>query len=196
MSSCVWAPDGQTFVVGCLDKERNLSQWNLHGDMIYDWGRNHRIQDIAVSPNGHYLVAMDNETHLHVYNFVTRELEYELDMKTTMTSVSISQNSRYLLVNKTDGEAQMLDLDTQATVRSFKSGAKGGNFVIRATYGGANESFVIFGSEGKTPHPYSITTELIPYRWPDFHLAQGDRPANREIGRAWQSILQFCSLES
>ncbi|KAK0130189.1 hypothetical protein ONS96_000713 [Cadophora gregata f. sp. sojae] len=147
VSSCVWAPDGQTFVIGCLDKERNLSQWNLHGDTIYDWGRNHRIQDIAVSPNGHYLVAMDNETHLHVYNFVTRELEYELDMKVTMTSVSISQNSRYLLVNKTDGEAQMLDLDTQATVRSFKSGVKGGNFVIRATYGGANESFVIFGSE-------------------------------------------------
>ncbi|PBP21269.1 WD domain-containing protein [Diplocarpon rosae] len=147
VSSCVWAPDGESFVTGCLDKERNLCQWNIHGEMIYDWGRSHRIQDLAVSPNGQYLVAMENETHIHVYNFVTRELQYEMDMKVTMSSVSISQNSRFLLVHKVDGEARMLDLDTRETVRSFRSGAKGGHFVIRATYGGANESFVIFGSE-------------------------------------------------
>ncbi|KAI6717301.1 WD domain-containing protein [Diplocarpon mali] len=147
VSSCVWAPDGETFVTGCLDKERNLCQWDLHGELVYDWGRSHRIQDLAVSPNGQYLVAMENETHIHVYNFVTRELQYEMDMKVTMSSVSISQNSRFLLVHKVDGEARMLDLDTRETVRSFKSGAKGGHFVIRATYGGANESFVIFGSE-------------------------------------------------
>ncbi|KAL2059876.1 hypothetical protein VTL71DRAFT_10031 [Oculimacula yallundae] len=148
VSSCVWAPDGRTFILGCLDKERNLTQWNRTGDLIYDWGRNHRIQDVAISPNGHYLVAMDNEAHFHVYNFVTRELEYERDMKVQLTSVSISQNSRYLLINKTNGAAQMMDLVGQgALVRTFESGAKGGNFIIRAAYGGANESFVIFGSE-------------------------------------------------
>ncbi|CZT49505.1 related to WD40 repeat-containing protein [Rhynchosporium secalis] len=147
VSSCVWAPDGRTFIIGCLDKEKNLSQWNRNGDLVFDWGRTHRIQDVEISPNGQYLVAMDNETHIHIYNFVTRELEYEMDMKVRMSSVSISQDSRFLLVNKTDGEAQMVDLDVQAPIRTFKSGAKGGNFVIRATYGGANESFVIFGSE-------------------------------------------------
>ncbi|EKD13335.1 WD domain-containing protein [Drepanopeziza brunnea f. sp. 'multigermtubi' MB_m1] len=157
-SSCVWAPDGQSFVTGCLDRERNLCQWSLHGELIYDWGQPHRIQDLAVSPNGHYLVAMDHETHIHVYNFVTRELEYEIDMKANMSSVSISQNSRYLLVNKTDGEARMIALDTRETYRSFKSGAKGGNFVIRATYGGANESFVIFGSEEGSVYIYHKET--------------------------------------
>jgi len=115
---------------------------------VFDWGRVHRIQDLAVSPNGHYLVAMENETHIYVYNFVTRELEYELDMDCRMGSVSISQNSRHLLVNKFDGETRMIDLDTRETIRSFRSGDKGGNFIIRAAYGGANESFVVVGSEG------------------------------------------------
>ena len=101
-----------------------------------------------MSPNGHRLVAMDNEKHIHVYNFVTRELEYEMDLNTNLSSVSISQNSRFLLVNKIDGEARMLDLDTRETVRSFRSGEKGGAYVIRAAFGGANESFVITGSEG------------------------------------------------
>lgn len=148
VSSVVWAPDGQTFITGCLDKEKNLCQWNTRGELVYDWGRSHRIQDLSVSPNGHFLVAMECETHLYVYNFVTRELEYELDLKTKLASVSISQNSRYLLAHNVAGEARMIDLDTRETVRAFKSGEKAGQFVIRAAYGGANESFVVIGSEG------------------------------------------------
>ncbi|KAF4628889.1 hypothetical protein G7Y89_g9261 [Cudoniella acicularis] len=147
VSSCVWAPDGQTFVTGCLDKERNLCQYNLNGELIYDWGRSHRIEDLAVSPNGHRLVAMSCDNHLHVYNFVTRELEYELDLKVQLSSVSISQNSRFLLVNTKDGQTRMLDLDTRESVRNFQSNDKGGTNVIRAGFGGANESFVITGSE-------------------------------------------------
>ncbi|POS83568.1 hypothetical protein EPUL_003261 [Erysiphe pulchra] len=147
VSSCVWAPDGQSFVTGCLDKERNLCQWNLNGQLVYDWGRTHRVQDLAVSNNGHYLVALDNETKVYVYNFVTRELEYQLDLKYKMGSVSISQNSRYLLVNKLNGELRMIDLETRQTIREFKSGEDGGHYVIRSSFGGANESFVVVGSE-------------------------------------------------
>ncbi|KAI1006438.1 hypothetical protein K3495_g1778 [Podosphaera aphanis] len=148
VSSCSWAPDGQTFVTGCLDKERNLCQWGLNGQLIYDWGQTHRIQDLSVSPNGHYLVALDNETNIYVYNFMTRELEYQLDFKYRMGSVCISQNSRYFLVNKLNGEAKMIDLDTRATVAEFKCGEEGGTYVIRSSFGGANESFVLVGSEG------------------------------------------------
>ncbi|RKF56573.1 WD repeat-containing protein 26 [Golovinomyces cichoracearum] len=147
VSSCVWAPDGQSFVTGCLNKERNLCQWNLIGQLVYDWGRSHRIQDLAVSNNGHYLIALDNETKIHVYNFVTRELEYQLDLKCKMGSISISQNSQYLLVNKLDGEVRMIDLESRQTAREFKSGEEGGNYVIRSSFGGANECFVVVGSE-------------------------------------------------
>jgi hypothetical protein len=91
---------------------------------------------------------MECETHIYVYNFVTRELEYELDLKTKLASVSISQNSRYLLAHNVAGDARMIDLDTRETARTFRSGEKAGNFVIRAAYGGANESFVVIGSEG------------------------------------------------
>jgi WD40 repeat protein len=161
VSSVVWAPDGQTFITGCLDKEKNLRQWNTRGELVYDWGRSHRIQDLSVSPNGHFLVAMECETRIYVYNFVTRELEYELDLKEKLASVSISQNSRYLLAHNVAGEARMIDLDTQETVRVFKSGEKAGRFVIRAAYGGANESFVVIGSEGMVqPLRFSFLANL------------------------------------
>ncbi|KAE8446087.1 hypothetical protein EG329_012595 [Mollisiaceae sp. DMI_Dod_QoI] len=147
VGACVWAPDGRSFVTGVLDKERNLCQWNTRGELIFDWGQTHRIQDLAVSPNGRHLVAMTNEKMIYVYNFITRDLEYELDMETAMCSVSISQDGRYLLVNKVDGEARILDLETRETVQVFRSDETGGKYIIRATYGGANESFVIVGSE-------------------------------------------------
>lgn len=148
VSSCVWAPDGQTFVTGCLDKDKNLCQWDLKGELVHDWKQPHRVQDLAVSPNGHYLVAMDNETHIYVYNFMTRDLEYDLESNSANCSVTISQNSRFLLVNTVDGEPRMVDLETQETVRSFQTKQTGGTFIIRASYGGANESFVVHGSEG------------------------------------------------
>lgn len=148
MSSCVWAPDGQSFITGCLDKERNLCQWNLNGDLIYDWGQNHRIQDLAISPDSNRLIAMEHTNHVYIYSLVTRELEYEIDLKVRLYSVAVSQNSQHLLINKGDGEAQMFDLDTRETVRVFNIGDRKGEFIIRATFGGADESFVVTGSEG------------------------------------------------
>jgi WD repeat-containing protein 26 len=147
VSTCAWAPDGQTFVTGCLFKERNLCQWKLNGDLLYDWGQSHRIQDLAISPDGNRLIAMDNSYHLHVYNFVTRELEYQLDLKVNLTSISISQDSKYMLVSTTEGEARTIDIESRELVKIF-AGQKAGEFVIRSCFGGANESFVISGSEG------------------------------------------------
>ena len=147
----MWAPDGESFVTGCLEKTGNLCQWSNNGDLIYDWKRSHRIQDLAVSPDGHRLVAADNANHVHVYNFMTQELEYEIDLKRNLGSVSISQDSKTLLINKNDGEAQMLDIETRETIRIFSAGERVGKFIIRASFGGANESFIITGSEGMVP---------------------------------------------
>lgn len=97
---------------------------------------------------------MNEAHHIYVYNFVTRELEWEKDMIFKMSSIRMSQNSRDLLVNLVNGQALMINLDTQLTIHTFKSEAKGGQFMIRAVYGGANENFVIFGSEGIYIHPF------------------------------------------
>lgn len=92
---------------------------------------------------------MDNERHIHVYNFVTRELEYEIDFKVQLSSVSISQDSCSLLVLTNEGDARLIDLDSRETIRIFRSGDKESKNVIKAAFGGANESFVITGSESK-----------------------------------------------
>ncbi|KAI1284659.1 WD40-repeat-containing domain protein [Xylaria sp. FL0933] len=146
VSSCVWAPDDLSFIIGSLNKDGSLVQWDLDGKKVHDWEGPPRIEELALSPNGRWLVAMDCEKHIHVYNFKTREFEYKLDLKSRLTSLSISQNSRHLLVNQTNGLAQLVDLVLRKPVQHY-AGHTGGEFVIRASLGGAHEMFVIAGSE-------------------------------------------------
>ncbi|KAI0537781.1 WD40-repeat-containing domain protein [Xylaria digitata] len=146
VSSCVWAPDDKSFIIGSLDKVGSLVQWDLSAEKIHDWKGPQRVEELALSPDGRWLVAMDCEKHIHVYNFRTREFAYKLDLKCRLTSLCISQNSRHLLVNQTNGYAQLVDLVSRTPILSY-TGHIGGEFVIRASLGGADELFVIAGSE-------------------------------------------------
>lgn len=157
VSSCVWAADNRTFITGTLDKHRSLCQWNLDGERVFDWANAHRVEELAVSPDGHWLVAMDDHHHIHVYNFVTRDLEYEIDLQVRLTSLSISQDSRHLLVNHQNGVAQLFDLANREPVQTY-SGHTGGDYMIRSAFGGANESFVVSGSEDGNIHIWHKAT--------------------------------------
>jgi WD repeat-containing protein 26 len=148
VSGCVWAADGQTFITGSLDKSHSIRTWSTQGELIHDWGKRHRVQDICGSIDGRWLVAVDDMQKIHVYNAQTHELEYEVELKARPTSVSISEDCLHLLVNKQDNEAQLINLVTRNPEQKFL-GHTGGEYLIRSSFGGANESFVVSGSEGE-----------------------------------------------
>lgn len=142
----MWAADNRSFVLGTLDKAHGLCTFNVHDEEVIAWGKKHRVQELCGSPDGRLLVAVDDLQMIHIYNAVTRELEYDIRLEARPTSVNISQDSRHLLVNKQDGEAQLIDLATKTAVHKFL-GHTGGDYLIRSAFGGANESFVMSGSE-------------------------------------------------
>lgn len=162
VSSCVWALDNQSFVVGALDRVHPLTQWNIHGNKIMDWSPAQRVEGLAASADGRWLVTMDDKNHIHVYNFRRRELVYSIDLHSRLTSVEISADSRFLLVNHQNGLAKLFDLSLREHVQSYV-GASGGDYLIRSTMGGANETFVISGSEGmdSSVHEGGILSQVI-----------------------------------
>ncbi len=101
------------------------------------------------------MVAIDEHRKIHVYNGNTRELEYEMELPSTPTSVSVSKDSTHLLVNKNDGEAQYINLVTRKRGHKFR-GHTGGECLIRANFGGSSESFVVSGSEGKLARSFGF----------------------------------------
>ena len=151
VTAAAWAPGGQTFVTGSMDKQSSLQEWNLQGSTIYTWSNDRRVQDLALSPDGQYLVTISGEgKQIYVYNFLTRDEEYSLQLKTDLTCVSISRDSKYMLVNMADNEVQLIDIRSAEIVRRFE-GQKQGQNVIRSSFGGADENLILSGSEGKPP---------------------------------------------
>ena len=159
ISCCAWvAPSigagdetdntSHTIVLGSFDKTRGLCTWSLDGELLHTWTQKHRTEDMALSSNGQWLVAMDHDKNLHVYNFRKRELEYEMPLQNRPVSVEISQNDpNMLLVNRQDGEVHMFDLMARGRFVRRYIGSTGGEYIIRGAFGGANECFVISGSE-------------------------------------------------
>ena len=149
VTTAAWTPDGQAFATGSLDKKCSLNLWNLSGEKLHTWSSaNYRIQDLAISPDGQRLVTISVEKQIFVYNLATRDEEYSLRLRTDMTCVSISRDSRHMLVNMADNELQLIDLRSAEIVQRFM-GQKQGKYVIRSAFGGADENLVISGSEGK-----------------------------------------------
>ncbi|KAI5838083.1 WD40-repeat-containing domain protein, partial [Morchella snyderi] len=145
VSCCAWAPDGQTVVTGSVDRE--MIVWDLEGKEVYRWTGS-RVYDLVITPNGRRLAAICTQKKLHVYNFVTREKEYEIQMVSELTCISVSKDSRYILMNMGTGlqEVHLMDLATAEVVRKF-TGQKQKEFMIRSCFGGADENFVVSGSE-------------------------------------------------
>lgn len=112
------------------------------------WPGAFRVQDCAITPDGRRLIAADVDKRVHVYNFSTHEEEYCLSLKSKPTSVTVSHDSKHMLVNLAEGHIQLIDIETTEVIRRF-TGQKQGEFVIRSTFGGAAENFVVSGSEGK-----------------------------------------------
>ena len=150
VSTACWAPDGETFVTGSLDKQSQLCLWTLDGRPSYSWAIDYRVQDCAISSDGQRMVTISSERQIFVYNFVTREEEYSILLRSKMTCLSISRDSRYMLVNMADNEVQLIDIESAEIVRRFL-GQKQELFVIRSIFGGADENLIISGSEGTSP---------------------------------------------
>jgi len=83
-----------------------------------------------------------------VYDLRTQQPRQLTEMSGELTSVSVSSDSRFALVNhaeKGQPELQLWDLESGQVVRNF-TGQKQGTYVIRSCFGG-NDTLVLSGSE-------------------------------------------------
>lgn len=85
--------------------------------------------------------------------------EHPIPETDSITSVCLSRDQRYLLVNTTAEEMHVWDLDERALVNSYR-GQKQARFVIRSAFGGHEDSYIVSGCvraagprrAARTPH--------------------------------------------
>lgn len=123
--------------------------WDLSGKEVHTFREdNLRVNDLAISPDGQRLVVL-LENRILVYDFTSREkiCEWHLeDVK--LTSVTISQDSRHMLISMNKDKIKLMEIDTGEVIQRFE-GQVQKQFIIRSSFGGADENFVVSGSEGR-----------------------------------------------
>ncbi|KAF1809622.1 WD40 repeat-like protein [Eremomyces bilateralis CBS 781.70] len=147
VTAAAWAPDGETFVTGAQDTDCALCVWNLQGERLHMWTEdNFRVYDLSLSPDGQRLVVL-LEMRIQVYDFASRKKICDWNQSDyKLTSVNISQDSQHMLVSMNDDTINLMVIDTGEVVQGFY-GHKQSKFMIRSAFGGANENFVVSGSE-------------------------------------------------
>ena len=164
VTSAAWATNGQTFIIGAHDVDRAISIWDAtNGEQVYSWNfakdGQYRVHDLAVTPDGTRLVVLMQHNIL-IFDLDTREKLAEWNMTevvqretktklTDLTSVSVSRDSRHILVSMNPADIRLIDISTGETIRRFK-GQHQEKYMIRSAFGGADDNFVISGDEGLT----------------------------------------------
>lgn len=153
VTTAAWSPNGKSFVTGSLNGTHRLCLWSLStGRQLHNWPVDYRVQDCAITPDGRRLVAISSQCQIVVYNFDTREEEYSILLQSRMTCITVSRDGRYMLINMSNGQIQLIEIETREFVRRFE-GQVQGEYVIRSCFGGADENLVISGSEGQSSPP-------------------------------------------
>jgi WD40 repeat protein len=138
-------------VIGSQDDKTGCGIWDIDGRQVHNFcedGSKLRANDLAVSPDGQRLVVV-SESSIVVFDFASYEKICEWrSEEVKLTSVTISQDSRHMLISMNPDKIKLMEIDTGDLVQSFE-GHQQQHFIIRSTFGGANENFIVSGSEGK-----------------------------------------------
>ncbi|KAI0306418.1 WD40 repeat-like protein [Multifurca ochricompacta] len=171
VSALAWVPDGSGFISGSQDRKINL--WGSDGKQRDSWGITAiRITDLAVTPDFTRLVAVgesakdptlptprgDSNTastasrngNNNPTPSAPRTPEHLMILSVSLggqlTSVKISSDSQYALVNHAPDEIHLWDLFTGRLARKY-TGQRQGRHIIRSCFGGVDGNFVVSGSE-------------------------------------------------
>ncbi|KYK70972.1 WD domain, G-beta repeat-containing protein [Toxoplasma gondii TgCatPRC2] len=153
-----WLRNGNSFVSGGSDKTVAMCSL-VHGDGAsgergwritcdFTWDLRCRVQDLVVLRDGCTVVCVTQDKQLRLLDTKNRVEILSIPFTEVIYSVCASALSNQILINFADARPviRLWDTDEHRSVQRYR-GHKQGCYVIRSTFGGVNEAFVVSGSE-------------------------------------------------
>ncbi|XP_020539085.1 WD repeat-containing protein WDS homolog isoform X2 [Jatropha curcas] len=163
VSSCAWFPDSKRLVCGSSDPEKGICMWDSDGNEIKAWRgtRMPKVLDLAVTPDGEHLISVFSDKDIRIFNLVTNA-ERVISEEHPITSLSVSIDSKYFIVNLNSQEIHLWDVAGKQKALKYM-GHKQHKYVIRSCFGGLNSSFIASGSENSQANTYADRGLIWPF---------------------------------
>ncbi|KAL6978755.1 hypothetical protein U1Q18_020421 [Sarracenia purpurea var. burkii] len=139
--------------------------WDCEGNEIKAWRgtRMPKVLDLAVTPDGENLISVLCDKEIRILN-VTTNAERVISEEHPITSLSVSVDGKFLVVNLNSQEIHMWDVAGKWKKPLEYKGHKQHKYVIRSCFGGLNSMFIASGSENsqvyiwnrKSPDPIEV----------------------------------------
>ncbi|CAH8392268.1 unnamed protein product [Eruca vesicaria subsp. sativa] len=144
--SCGWYSDGQGIIAGMTD--RSICMWDLDGTEMECWKgqRTQKVSEIAMTDDGKWLVSVCKGSVISLFD---REATVErlIEEEDMITSFSLSNDNKYLLVNLINQEIHLWNIESDPKLVMRYKGHKRSRFLIRSCFGGYQQAFIASGSE-------------------------------------------------
>ena len=162
VSSCAWFPDSKRFVCGSSDPEKGICMWDCDGNEIKAWRgtRMPKVLDLAVTPDGENLISVMSDLEIRILN-VRTNAEQVIPEEQPITSLSVSADSKFFIVNLNSQEIHLWDVAGKWKKPLKYIGHQQHKYVIRSCFGGLDSSFIASGSENSKVWPFSPWPKLF-----------------------------------
>jgi len=141
VSSIAWI-DNKTFFSSGHGADKTLYKWNIDDttDPEEEWNLEYRIQDMQVTSDGKKVVLIGNNKNIYIYPTHEQSLKYTISDPEHLTSLSLSSDGRYMLVNcQSDQMARVKCYDlVEYTLLKDYHGHTQTKFVLRSCFGGSD----------------------------------------------------------
>lgn len=148
VSSCAWFPDSKQLVCGSSEPEKGIYMWDCEGNQLKAWkgARMPKVTDLAVTSDGENLISIFSDKEIHILNLQTNS-ECVIKEERSITSLSVSLDSKFFIVNLNSQEIHMWDVTGKWHKPQKYKGHKQQKYVIRSCFGGSNSMLIASGSE-------------------------------------------------
>ncbi|KAF4970659.1 hypothetical protein FSARC_2364 [Fusarium sarcochroum] len=148
LSCCAWMPNDESFLASCYDQKHGFMKGTVDLEAVVYLETNYLVECFRLFPDGKRFVAADDHGNLFIYATETQSLKLRVKLPSPVCSLSVSKNSKDILVRLGDGDMLLVDSISSA-VRPLSPGGTASDFVIDCCFGGQDESLILTGGEGK-----------------------------------------------
>lgn len=157
------SPDGKRVVVigtAAIDHLNAVDQAQDHNHLANGSDGSDRYPNPEGRSNDVGTTESNKQGRIHIFNIPEKKQIAMIPLSPDLTCVSISDDSKYALINQSPNQVLLYSLEDHKLIRRYV-GQKQRRFIIRSCFGGLDRNFILSGSEDGKIYVWHMETGAL-----------------------------------